>query len=96
MTGIKYAELGELKGVADVQRFAELLEPAYGIRRWYWFTGLFPGRQMIAATIRRLETAFTQDDVERNECGGLCLERRDGRLFLLADRKLAELVTGKI
>ena len=77
-----YTELGELKGVADVQRFAELLEPAYEARGWYWWNGLFPGRQAIAATIRRLEGAFSDSpDVETNESGGIRLRGETGRCF---------------
>ena len=83
--------MGELAGVADVQRYSASLAPAFASakRSWILYGILTPAD--VAAMIRALESRmFADEGCERIESGGLCLERRDSRLFLLVERKIAD------
>jgi hypothetical protein len=80
-----------LAGVADVQRYSESLAPAFAAGKHSWILCGIPKSADVAKMIRSLEAEMFRDGgCERIESGGLCVERRDSRLFLLVERKIAD------
>lgn len=80
-----YREVGEIDGKESIERYGILLAPVFNRSGRRWRGVGIPDAAALAGRIAQL-AAFCGD--EYSESGGLLVERRSGRWFLMVDRKM--------
>ena len=85
LTVPRYVEVGELTGNESIGRLAGKLAPCYARAKWPWVLFGIPDANALATRIEHLMASCIGGWIES---GGLRVERSDGRLDLMADRKL--------
>lgn len=80
-----YQEVGEIDGKESIERYGILLAPVFNRSGRRWCGVGIPDAAALAGRIAQL-AAFCGD--KYSESGGLLVERRGDRWFLMADRKL--------
>ena len=86
----RYQDVGEIDGKESIENLALKIAPAFVRGRWHWSVVGIPDAATLAGRLAQLVT-FCGDSEEAGS-GGLLVERRGDRYFLMLDKKLYALL----